>query len=148
MRVFFSIYLFFCVFNLNTFAQNNVFNFKESDVILSTDLITIRALSVECFDSVYNKKTNDVILEIRNKTDKLIEISFVQKLYYDGNCITCNNANNSYKLKLDAHNYVLGSCSEATNYDFLRLKGCYRNGNQFEYLSGYRIKLLDSKILN
>ena len=148
MRVYFAFYLFFCVSSLNTIAQNNVFNFKESDVILSTDLITIRALSVECFDSVYNKKTNDVILEIRNKTDKLIEISFVQKLYYDGKCITCNNAKSSYRLKLDAHNYVLGSCSEATNFEFLRLKGCYRNGNQFEYLSGYRIKLLDSKILN
>jgi len=140
--------IFVCLFHLSIYSQENVFNFKESDVILSNDLVTFRAISAPCYDSVYKRKTNDVFLEVINKTNKKIEINFIQKLYYDGDCLTCDDLDISYRLMLGPHKSLKGTCLEATNFKSLRLKGCYKTVNGFQFLTGYKIKLLNSKIIN
>ena len=75
--------------NSSVFSQKTHLEYDDAYTILSNNYVSFKAISFDC-NGIDNE---DVFIEINNKSESHIAISFVEKLYYDGICVTCGDSN-------------------------------------------------------
>tara|TARA_Y100000385_G_scaffold236132_1_gene250192 strand:+ start:112 stop:543 length:432 start_codon:yes stop_codon:yes gene_type:complete len=142
MRNFQFIIFLICI-NSSFFSQKKYLEYDDAYTILSNNYVSFKAISFDC-NGLDNE---DVFIEINNKSDSHIAISFVEKLYYDGVCVTCNDSNYVYKMNLAPSEIIRGDC-KATFNNGLRLKSKIEKNAVLSNLSGYKIKIIDTLIID
>ena len=138
----FIIFLFFSIISLFSQNNNNI-EYENAYTILSNNYVCFKAISLDC----NGDDNEDVFIEINNKSNSHIEISFIEKLYYDGFCVSCDDSNYVFKMNLAPSEIVRGDC-EATFNNGLRLKSKIQRNSVFSSLSGYKIKIVDTLIID
>ena len=133
--------IFLICINSSFFSQKTHLEYDDAYTILSNNYVSFKAISFDC-NEIDNE---DVFIQINNKSDSHISISFVEKLYYDGICVTCDDSNYVYKMNLAPSEIVMGEC-EATFNNGLRLKSKIEKNAVLSSLSGYKIKIIDTII--
>ena len=142
MRICLFIIFLFCSI-ISFFSQKNHLEHDDAYTILSNNYVCFKAISLDC--KGYDNE--DVFIEINNKSDSHIEISFIEKLYYDGICVSCDDSNYVFKMNLAPSEIVRGDC-EATFNNGLRLKSKIHRNAVLSSLSGYKIKIIDTLIID
>jgi len=136
------IILLICI-NSSVFSQKTHLEYDDAYTILSNNYVSFKAISFDC-NGIDNE---DIFIEINNKSESHIAISFVEKLYYDGICVTCGDSNYVYKMNLAPLEIVRGDC-KATFNNGLRLKSKIEKNAVLSNLSGYKIKIIDTLIID
>lgn len=102
-------------------AQEGV-QFENETAIISTHLI-------DCVDSSKGTAKQYVSIEIENKLEERISVTFKRELWFDAKCLNCNSDSPEYvsSVTLEANEKATGACGESKDLlifsKMLELKG-------------------------
>lgn len=73
----------------NSFAQNELSNNSIWNKLHETDEVLFESNLVRCYDFQEGVDHKKQLLRVTNKTDKTLTVSWLNALFYDGTCSTC-----------------------------------------------------------
>ena len=116
--------LLFCVtiisLNFSLSAQKSIAtNVSAPKVIYNEGGVKISTKEVNCINKLKNESINNLVLIVENQNNTPVNLKIKHQLYYDGNCVTCDNEEYNFKYQLDAKEKVEGACDAASNPEFV-----------------------------
>jgi uncharacterized protein YcfL len=110
---------------------HSIFSYSQLDNVLtfySGDEATISATKTSCIDRVNDIHNEYFIMEINNKSDKELEISYKMNLWYDNDCLTCDSESGEYQhmIKISPNTTIKGSCDKRHEKSLLIFSKMYK----------------------
>ena len=114
----------FCVaiitLNFSLSAQKSIStNVSTPKVIYNEGGVIISTKEVNCINKSKNESINNLVLIIENQNDKPVNLKIKHQLYYDGQCVTCDNEEYNFKYQIDAKGKAEGACDAGANPEFV-----------------------------
>lgn len=132
------------IFLLPTFSQHTPENWTT---ILETAEVRFEKQGEQCVDADLATDQGRQFLRITNLSDQVIKISWLNALFYDGECLTCENINEyTYTLTLEPKATESGTCNGL--YPFLNLFERDNKGVIASRLTDIKIYQLTTTLIN
>lgn len=93
---------------LNVTAQETV----DVEIIYEDELTTISVRPHDCISEKNGTAKTYLLLELSNRSDAEISISFKKNLWYDGECVSCNSSSDEFTIteQLSSGQSISGGC--------------------------------------
>ena len=87
-------------------------NLNESQTLFDSELASISTEYVECVDEANGTAKAYLLINAVNKSNTVIDISFKKKLWFDGECISCESESDEHlvSFELEPDGIKTGSC--------------------------------------
>lgn len=94
------------------FTCNFVSAQYNDSIIQVEDGITVKASDVEC-DMSMGLDEDRVLLTFANDNDYAVTVTWSTHMWYDGDCLTCNDQSGEYQftLSLEPYESISGTCA-------------------------------------
>ena len=110
MKVYFVFVLFALLFGniSSSLAQEANFN----GILFQNEQVTVQSSTMDCISEVNGTAKQFVSVEIENKTEGQLLISFKKDMWYAGKCISCNSNSDEYitSITIEPNESVKGNC--------------------------------------
>lgn len=134
MKYLFTVFI--LIYSLNILSQNTI---TDSEYYSDKD-ISISLRPQNCIDKKRGTAKQYYFIEIVNKSNKELNVSFKKELWFDGVCQTCNINSEEYysSIILSANETVSGSCENMDKK--LRIFSKMLNLDKVRKLTKYELK--------
>lgn len=128
---------------LNVFSQNSAKTVTSQNaewkLYNEVNNIQIFVKNCDCHDNANGIHQELILLKFINKSSQRKEISWSEKLYYNGNCVNCDEKNSelSFEIELLPNQEKLGNCND--NYETFKIFSKFLNYKDKPYLTKYEL---------
>lgn len=92
----------------------------EWTTLLENDQVVFEKSTVRCANPDLGTDHQRILLQVKNKTNQTLTVTWLNALYYDGVCLTCDKSGEyTFSLTLPPAATISGACDG--EYNFLNL---------------------------